>query len=210
MRTALLLGSIGAVLIASPKRRKAGPVEEYVEPDVDIHSPIPGTLFVPMSSMHLDDNSPYCLSFSVLSRCADRLQRSNRISPKKARSLPGNRMFRQQLCKLIISSPFNDVLYGEHKGRNGNTARGPLGSTISITPKHADNLSLMRQGKPLKRTIDRSGRVVDHAAAHRLPMLWIPYICLESLAQGHVTTGSYEYEDGSSTIVPPPPIMGLV
>ena len=209
MRTAMLLGSLGAVLIASPRRKRRDQTA-HVDPSRDIGVPTPGTLFLPLSPMAIDDGSQYCLASMVLSICADALRHSDRISERKKSLLPKNKVFRRQFCNLLLSSPFNDTLYGENPMPGTNVARGPLGSTISIRSKHADNLSLLKEGKPLKRTIDRRGRVIDEASAHCLPMLWIPFICLESLAQGQVSTGSYEYEDGSSTIVPPPPIMGLV
>ncbi len=122
--------------------------------------------------------------------------------------MPANRVFRRQLCGLVLASPFNDILYGERPMAPARDT-GPHGRSISMSAKHADNLALMREGKPLVRTIDSRGRVVVHGHASP-PAIWIPLISLEDLAQGTVTTAGYEYEDGSSTIVPPPPIMGLV
>jgi len=209
MRGALILGSIGAVIMASPKKRR-GSGGGRVDPLADVHRPAPGALFMPVQSTAIDDGGPYCLVATVLSICAGELCRSGRITERKRDSLPKNKSFRKQLCNLIISSPFNDVLYGEAPMPGSNVACGPLGTTISVRRKHADNLSRVAQGRTLVRTIDRRGRIVSPSEGHHFPLMWIPYICLDSLVQGHVTTGSYEYEDGSSTIVPPPPIMGLL
>ena len=102
------------------------------------------------------------------------------------------------------------IFYTEKNPCRLQGSAGHMERSISMCAKHADNLSLIRSGSPLVRTIDSRGRTVSREQATSLPTLWIPLVSLEDLAQGSVTTGGYEYEDGSSTIVPPPPIMGLV
>lgn len=211
MKAAVIIGSIGAVILAAPKsRRKAKPSGQiFVDPLEDTRSPRLGSIYRPEVSIPIIDGSPYCVVDALLSSCAKALQDSGRLSRKAARSMPSNKVFRGQLFSLILSSPFNDILYGERPMCPSKQC-GPHGRSISMCAKHADNLSLIRSGEPLVRTIDSRGRVVSHSQASCLPTLWIPLISLEDLAQGSVSTGGYEYDDGSSTIVPPPPIMGLV
>lgn len=211
MKAAVIIGSIGAVILASPRSRRTGKQVEplSVEPLEDTRSPRSGSIYRPDAPIPIIDRSPYCVVDAVLSDCARRLCDSGRLGKRAARSMPANKIFRRQLCNLILSSPFNDILYGE-RPLSPSGQCGPHGRFISMCAKHADNLSLIRDGAPLMRTIDSRGRIVSREQATSLPTLWIPLICLEDLAQGCVTTGGYEYDDGSSTIVPPPPIMGLV
>ena len=210
MKAAVIIGSIGAVILASPKAGKRSPAKGhiFVDPLENTKVARPGSIFQPEIPLPLMDSGPYCVVDAVLSHCARELHEIGRIGRKAARSMPANRVFRRQLCGLVLASPFNDILYGERPMAPARDT-GPHGRSISMSAKHANNLALMREGKPLVRTIDSRGRVVVHGHASP-PAIWIPLISLEDLAQGTVTTAGYEYEDGSSTIVPPPPIMGLV
>jgi hypothetical protein len=211
MKAAVIMGSIGAAILASSNPSRKGKSAETLslDPLADTSSPRTGTIYRPEVPIPIMDGSPYCVVDAVLSCCAKKLCESGRLGVRASRSMPSNRSFRIQLFNLILSSPFNDILYGE-KPLSPSGQCGPHGRLISMCAKHADNLSLIRSGSPLVRTIDSRGRTVSREQATSLPTLWIPLISLEDLAQGSVTTGGYEYEDGSSTIVPPPPIMGLV
>lgn len=212
MKAAVVIGSLGAVLLATRKNRDKPKDRQEglsVDPLADTSVPACGRIFSPACNVPVIDRGPYCIVDAALCDCAKKLSDSGRVPHSKARQISNNKHFRKQLANLILTSPFNDALYGERPvGHRSHV--GPHGRTIEVSAKHADNISKIRSGEPLVRTIDSRGRVVMPAESGHLPALWIPLIDLDILAQGSVTTGCYEYEDGSSTMVPPPPIMGLV
>ncbi len=109
---------------------------------------------------------------------------------------------------LIACSPWNEALYGtttqSHAG--GGLGMNPVGTGISMLPRHVNVLGRLQMGSVPARNIRLNGSKLGSGSSHA--QLWIPAINLELLADaGVVTTEGMEWSDGSSTLNPPPAVM---
>lgn len=233
MKAALILGSIGAAAILSGASNKGGTkgsksmTPRSNEQDADtfeidtlseLHIPFPGKFCRPSVSCLVDDGTPYSLAATAISNLTKSMMESGVIGERRRASISSNRRFISDLAQLVHSSPFNDCMYGQKNSCcNAMENCGRHGRSVAIEPKHVDVEYMIKNEIPLIRTIDDRGKLLpdtpswrDHRCPRHMPVVWIPVICPESLMSGTVTTYGYEYEDGSSTIVPPPEIMALL
>lgn len=144
------------------------------------------------------------------------------LDPELALSTDSNgvRYLVRDMMILIECAPTNDAVLSSplaelgSKGNPGSGHYAPHGRGISFHSVHAPNLVRMRAGMPMLRTVVNGGRADGAGAEHdgrggHPPTLWIPLLNLDALREGAVSTRDMFWPDGSSTIVPPPEIMGL-
>lgn len=135
------------------------------------------------------------------------------------------RKLRQQMRKLLFSR-WNVALYGctnenycggVHPHKPGGEGRraivdhvmGPRGRGISWMSRHADNKSLLAQGRPARRTTDAGGEPLIGAPGFSMPLLWVPAVDLDRLAAADPEVVAMKWPDGTSTAEPPARIRKL-
>jgi hypothetical protein len=125
--------------------------------------------------------------------------------------IPNTSQNRIALVRLIECSPYNDAVYGVKLSENafGQRFRSDQPYGISGNPQHADNLTRMKQGLPVRRAAFRNS-MSDHEdvpGGGRHAALWIPLLQqgIESVGPSAVLA----WQDGSSAINPPPEIIDL-
>jgi hypothetical protein len=79
---------------------------------------------------------------------------------------------------------------------------------LNWLPRHADNISRIPQGLPLKRTTKLDGGKLGNGGTQQM-LLWIPALDLDALAAPVPTIRFLKWADGSSTLNPPPQIQAL-
>ncbi len=221
MKPALILGSLGAALLLSKKQNR-DPADDVEVTDLDVyaelHTPMPGTFYLPPVSGAVCDGGPYSISAFAVSSLSDSMRESGMVDARQHSSMRRNPVFHEQMAQLIHCSPFNDGLYGQsNRNVSPRESRGRHGRSIVIEPKFCNVLEMIKSGERLRRSTDESGRLLPGASMWQgdlqpshMPLVWVPFICPYALKRGHVTTEGYEYEDGSSTINPPPEVMVLL
>ncbi len=137
-----------------------------------------------------------------------------------AKSIAGKSSNRGRYTTLIQCSPWNDALYGTWGYKSGKSYPGPHGRAIRMLPDHPPNRDyIMLQRKPPLRNVQMrnpndkgkgNAGAVDEQYAETWEYLWLPPLNLERLWNNReLTTEGVAWEDGSSVMLPPPPIWNL-
>lgn len=120
-----------------------------------------------------------------------------------AGSGPGavKRNLMKAMRELMEKSQFNWKTYGTN---------GTGFNVLSYLPRHNNNLARMKEGLTPKRGIRFDGAHISGQGT-RQPQFWIPGINLQMLAGQNpvVTVAGMTYNDGSSTLEPPPSVQRL-
>jgi hypothetical protein len=110
-----------------------------------------------------------------------------------------------------ICGPYNLDTYGSSltTKKEGAALLVPgLGQGIlaAFRPRNADALAFMRRGKRPPCTVDRrTGAALG--SGDSFGVLWLPPVCPRELQSGNVTCRPFPWDDGSSSIDPPPDLM---
>lgn len=85
-----------------------------------------------------------------------------------------------------------------------------IGLRVAFLPRNEDALHAMSVGRMPKMTVDsRTGE--PKTSDRSLGMVWMPPVYEEGIRRGELPTcAPYSHEDGSSTIDPPPELLGLL
>lgn len=122
---------------------------------------------------------------------------------------------RRHYIHCVSSSSYNAAVYGtpsttKRFGAELLTPGTGLGLRVAFLPRNEDAYHAMLVGNMPSMTVDsRTGepRTTDTS----LGMVWLPPVYEEGLRRGDLPTcAPYSYEDGSSTIDPPPSLLVLL
>lgn len=138
------------------------------------------------------------------------------------------RRLRQQMRRLLIVAPFNDVLYGctnanycggtdpsmpgsEDRDHEDLHVLGPKGRGLNWLPRHAHNRERIAQGLPVARATTEDGEPLSQDTPGAPPILWVPPVNLEELRgpRPRVTVEGMRWSDESSMIEVPPCVRAL-
>jgi len=139
----------------------------------------------------------------------------NTNSKREAEAIARSSMHRLSLFGSIVAGCWNDLIYGTHAYRAASPV-GPHGRTVDLRPCHADNRERMLDGDAPARTVDlgapgdgNTGNAARQARGRSMPYLWIPFIDVDAVLRGRVTTLGCDWPDGESGIEPPPEVRAL-
>jgi hypothetical protein len=141
-----------------------------------------------------------------------------------SRTSQGRRL--RQEMRAALFSRWHLALYGcsnenyccgVHPAKPGGEGRravvdhtmGPGGRGISWCPHHAPNRELLAEGRPARRTTDTRGEPLLGAPGFSRPLLWIPAVDLDQLAQQEPRLATMVWRDGVSTKEPPKVVRDL-
>jgi hypothetical protein len=128
---------------------------------------------------------------------------------------------------LVIEAPHNDVLYGctnanycggvdpalpgAASSRKDLHVMGPRGRGINFLPRHVNNRDRIAQGLAPARATTQAGEPLLEDAATARPLLWIPAVNLDTLADRNprVTVQGIHWKDGACTLEVPPLVRQL-
>lgn len=169
---------------------------------------------------HFDEVVRAALGSALLMAGADPEQATSRTS--QARRL------RQQMRRILIVAPFNDVLYGctnanycggtdpsmpgsEDKEHEDLHVLGPKGRGINWLARHVRIRDRIAQGLSLARGTTQAGEPLLGKTPGARPLLWVPAVSLEALrgSRPRITVDGMRWSDGSSTLEVPPRIRAL-
>lgn len=138
------------------------------------------------------------------------------------------RRLRQQARALVLSSPWNLALYGcqnanycggcdpempsasERPCNSDLHVIGDQGYGIHAFPYHDDVRRAIELGRPPTRMIDMMGQRLPGIVGRRMPLLYLPPVDLEALrGSAPEARCTHRWEDGSSCLLPPPPVQRL-
>lgn len=144
-----------------------------------------------------------------------------------SRTSQGRRL-RQQMRRVILEAPHNDLLYGctnanlcggfdpSMPGSDGRThedlhVMGPKGRGLHWGAVHANNRERIARGKAVARAITDEGEPFVPNEMFSRPLLWIPAVSLEALTGDapRVTTKGMTWSDNASTSHVPPQVRAL-
>jgi hypothetical protein len=140
----------------------------------------------------------------------------------------GRRLRRAVREAVIVVGGWNDLCYGQENLNyaGGNDPNAPGGDPsaprsaayvlndrdrgLNWLPRHADNLQLLGEGRPARRTTDLEGESLPPPArGNRQMLVWLPAFDLDALASSPSEIAFGQWPDGSSTINPPPAVASL-
>lgn len=138
------------------------------------------------------------------------------------------RRLRQQMRRLVITAPFNDVVYGctnanycggsdpslpgaEDRTHQDLHVLGPEGRGINWLARHVHNRERIAEGLPVARATTQDGEALLTDARGARPLLWIPAIDIDALRRARpvATVEGMRWSDKSSTLEVPPRVRAL-
>ena len=125
---------------------------------------------------------------------------------------------RGKYINLILCAPSNDLTYGTY-GFGTKAPVGEHGRSIRLLKIHPDNRDRIFSQEPPIRNIEMgepgdqrtgTGGSVDSDYREEFEYLWFPRLNTKRLWEtGQITTEGESWDDGSSTMLPPPEIWAL-
>ncbi len=104
---------------------------------------------------------------------------------------------------LYASTSFSEN-YKEWQGING------MGLRRAFNKWHPNAKNEMLERKMPERAITLAGVKLPGVSGNSFALLWLPPVDAAHLAQGNVTCGMMDWDDGSSSIDPPPEILEML
>jgi hypothetical protein len=104
---------------------------------------------------------------------------------------------------LYASTYFTEPDFPAYYGVNGQ------GLARAFMPWNDDARAAIVQRRMPNRGFTQAGSKIP-GVGNKYGLLWLPPVGLAELEQGIVTCGTMEWEDGSSSIDPPPELLALV
>jgi hypothetical protein len=124
-----------------------------------------------------------------------------------------SRLNYMKLC-MNVGTKWNKLLYGSSRTSNVFPAMyltNGSGLAAAFLPRHANVLQAVANKQMPKRTILPNGNKIAGAEGSSHALLWFPPISKDDLAQnGIVTCAPFNWDDGTSTIDPPPQLLNLL
>lgn len=124
-----------------------------------------------------------------------------------------SRLNYMKIC-MNTGEKWNKKLYGSTRTTNIFPAMyltNGIGLAAAFLPRNAHVLQAVANGKMPARTILPNGNKIAGADGSELGLLWFPPVAKEDLEQnGLVTCAPFTWDDGSSTIDPPPQLLNLL
>lgn len=124
-----------------------------------------------------------------------------------------SRLNYMKMC-MNVGEKWNKKTYGSSRTSQAFPAMyltDGSGLAAAFLPRHANVLQHVANGKMPPRTILPNGNKIAGAEGSSFALLWFPPISRDDLEQnGVVTCAPFNWDDGSSTIDPPPQLLNLL